>query len=341
MKEPRKAPQARRIGEIIKIIARNPGLKLSQLERELGNAGMGVSRKTITKDVEFIKNELALLPNRPRLKRGYVLSDVMTLGADEVGIVLDAVNAFSQNLQDPATERVARRLQDVARQGTKSLAPTKTERTGLRQRQIYELTKEQQHTDSLLMTAMERRLPVSILYRSPWGEQNAFVAYPVWKVFHERGWYYVNRKNDANAFYSWRLDRIVDCKLLSSPLNVTHGEDLLIAKTLVVHGWGMSFPPTMESLTDATQLTKIVVQFDSTVAPFIKEGRQRHPKCRITMAKDGSGAVEFSIFLPKECHMEFRQWVRSWGAAARFMEPVSFVEAERTEIIRLVKLYQM
>lgn len=341
MKEPRNATQAQRIGAIIKIIAGMPGLKLSELERELGKAGMGVSRKTITKDVDFIKNELALLPNRPRLKKGYVLRDIITIGADEVGVVLDAVNAFSQNLQDPATERVARRLQELARQSTRPSAPTKTERTGLRQRQIYELTKEQQHTDSLLMAAMERRLPVSVLYRSPWGEQYAFVAYPVWKVFHERGWYYVNRRSDATAFYSWRLDRIIECKVLSSPVNASHGDDLLTAKTLVAHGWGMSFPPTVESLTDVAQLTKIVVQFDSTVAPFIKEGRQRHPKCRITMSKDGSGAVEFSISLPKECHSEFRQWVRSWGAAARFIEPVSFVEAERTEIIRLAKLYQM
>lgn len=329
--------QASRLGRILKIIGTQPGIKLAALIEELPTHGIRVSRKTITNDIQLLKEAFGLLPNEERLKSGYMLSEIPTIGKAEMDTVIDALNAFSTNLKDEAAEQVIQRIERIL----KTSAFKGTSRIGLNQAQIYRYNADQEEFVRMLAEASEKHQPVQIRYRSPRGEEQTFLAYPLWKLFHERGWYYVNRKFNEDSFFSWRLDRITYCEIMTDlPENMQHTENVKTAKYLIKNGWGMSFPANTRDLL-GSNLVSISVRFNASAAGFIKEGTDRHPRASIIDCKEHPGAVYFNIKLPKHCHSEFRNWIRSWGAKAQFISPQSFVDRERAELREMISRYEV
>jgi predicted DNA-binding transcriptional regulator YafY len=264
------------------------------------------------------------------------LTDILTVGTEETSIVIDALNAFSTNLKDESADRVVQRVEQIL----KTTAFKSSTKTGLNQEQIYRYSADQQEYVRMLNEASDQHLAVRIGYRSPRGAEQIFTGYPLWKLFHERGWYYINRRSDSEAFFSWRLDRIIDCEILNNEhANANYKDDLKTAKYLIKNGWGMSFPSQTSEL-QTQNLILITVRFDATAAGFIKEGTDRHPRASIKDCTEEQGSIDFQIKLPKQCHSEFRNWVRSWGAKARFISPDSFIERERTELRELLNKYE-
>lgn len=108
--------QKQRLGTIIKLIGNSPGITLSQLCAELAKIGINVTERTVAKDVLQLKTEYQLLPDRERLRSGYQLENLVTLGRGEIPVVLDALHVFGVQFDAPDASTLAKRLQESANQ---------------------------------------------------------------------------------------------------------------------------------------------------------------------------------------------------------------------------------
>jgi predicted DNA-binding transcriptional regulator YafY len=272
------------------------------------------------------------------LRGGYHLQGIYSLAENEVAVVLDAMHVFGVHLNDPEAHVLMDRLQNLPAQFGAKLVLRKS-RT-LRQRDIYSQPGGlKANVQDILMQAIRARMPVAMTYQTPrLQEAKQFKGYPLFLVFHERGWYCLTKDMDGESYFPRRLDRIRQCKLLErTALNESHEEDLNTAQLLMNSGWGMTFPHSLQDLAHAQEQEEIVVRFDSSVAAYILESGQRHPRGKTARARDGSGDVEFKIRLSDA--REFVFWVRSFGSKARITAPLSLVESERAEVRRMAQAY--
>lgn len=322
-------PYRARTGIIIKVIANNPGITLGQLLRLLPQFGVKISEKTLTKEIELLKRDYGLLSPEPRLRSGYVLQGMHTIGTEELPTVIDALWAFGFNLNDSAAWSISRRLGSTSRT------------IALRQKNIYRTAKSQDEIGERISFAIRDHLCARMVIETPRLPKPAkFEVFPLFKVFYERGWYLITRNIDKKAYFASRIDRIKSFEILKTcPPNETHDKDIEDAQILINSGWGMDFPHTYEEYRQIESQPEVVVRFDASVAAFIKEGAERHPKATMDYAPDGTGHLDFRIRL--RYYNEFRNWVRSWGSKAWFVEPQSFVDEERAELFRQARNYNV
>ncbi|HEY9785543.1 MAG TPA: WYL domain-containing protein [Candidatus Obscuribacterales bacterium] len=333
--------QSRRLGAIIKLIANNPGITLNGLLKKLDQSGIKITERTLAKDILSLKHDFDLLPKRERLRHGYLLEDVCSLSETELHLVLDAMHVFGSRLSDPEAQAMMERLLQVVKVNCRDGIGERTQSRTIGVRNIYRKSKDSEQIEQTLMTGIREHLPVSFTYHTPRvGKPEQLEGYPLFLIFHERGWYCIVRNLRKEEFSPRRIDRIKKCAILrDGDFNEEHAENVKEAQFLISCGWGMTFPRSRKELKDAEEKPEIVVRFDRTIAPYILESVERHPRGRIKSLPDGTGDVEFRIRLSNP--MEFQFWVRSFGSKAWFVSPESLVESERTELRRLAKRYSL
>ncbi len=326
-----------RLSTLIKIIANNPGITLTQVHKRLPEFEIEITERTLAKDIASLKHEYQLLPETERLRKGYVLEDIVTLSRSELELVLDALQVLSVRMSDPEAEVVMTRLMTLINRSTTDKAYVQT-RT-VRQRNILNKQADERDKHKLLQNAIRQSRAVSMTYNTPRvGKDEQIVAFPLLMVFHERGWYCIMRDLNETNYRPRRLDRITKCRLAQEAIvNPTASDNLKEANYLLSCGWGMSFPLNTRELKVSDGQPPIVVRFDRTMAPFIMEAVERHPRATISRVKDGTASVDFSICLSQP--MEFIQWVRSFGAKAIILSPSNIVEQEKAEIRRVLDRY--
>lgn len=326
----------RRLSAIIKIIANNPGVTLSGLKAQLPDLGISVTERTLAKDIVTLKHDFHLLPDKERLRSGYVLEDIFTLSDREMSLVLDALHMLSGRMEDPDAQEVLTRLTELSNQRGVTAGPRIQT---VRQRNIMK-NKDRAETSRILKEAIRTNQAVRFVYNTPRvGKDETLIGFPLIMVFHERGWYCITRDLKEKTYYPRRIDRIKEIKIAN-----THGanedfqDDFKEANYLMNCGWGMTFPRNMKLLEECEKQPPIVARFDRTMANYILEAVERHPKGKVLPVKDGTGDVEFSIKLHDP--REFIHWIRSFGSRAKIIAPPSLVEQERTEIRRMYEAYQ-
>lgn len=325
-----------RLGTIIKLIANTPGITLSQLRKQLHDAGISVTERTVAKDIVLLKTEYGLLPKQERLRQGYLLENICTLAQGEVALVLDALHVFGTRLSDAEAAALIERIRRWIKGNSGSVRPTRT----LRQRNIYKKSRQSKEIEEMLFQAIRSQTAVSITYDTPRLRKPEQVSgYPLLMVFHERGWYCIMRDLQSRVYSPRRLDRIKSCQAVkSADANSHHFEDLTEAEFLMSCGWGMTFPRSRKELDAANAQPPIVVRFDNTVSGYLLESVERHPLGTVSPTRDGSGDAQMQIRLANP--REFLYWVRSFGSHAWIVSPRSVVEAERAEILRMSARYQ-
>lgn len=332
----------KRTAVIIKIIANAPGITMSRLHAELQVRGISISERTLAKDIESLKKDYELLPNKDRLRQGYYLKDILALSGEDTEIVLDALHLLGTRLKDKEAEALALRLQtarsqnNFAAEATQS-APKRT-RT-LSQRNILSAQKSEA-IQRQLNQAIRQTRPVTFTYKTPRLKAAETVSgYPLLMVFHERGWYCIMRNLTTCTYSPRRIDRISDLKLMDGGKpNRDAQENIDEAGFLLSSGWGMSFPRNLREYHASDSEPYIVARFDASVAAYILEATDRHPRGKIKACRDGTGDVEFSIKLHKP--EGFLDWVRSFGVKARITAPKNLVEREIAELKRLLLKYE-
>jgi predicted DNA-binding transcriptional regulator YafY len=328
----------KRLSAIIKVIANNPGITLTGLKTQLPEYGIKVTERTLAKDILVLKHEYSLLPDKERLRSGYVLEDIITLAETEMSLVLDALHMLSARMDDPEAHEVLQRLTELNNQRGQTADSAQRIRT-VRQRNIMK-SKDRAETNRILKEAIRTRQAVRYVYNTPRvGKDETANGFPLLMVFHERGWYCITRDVKEKTYYPRRIDRIKELKIVESHgTNQDFEENFREANYLMNCGWGMTFPRSMKLLEEAEQQPPIVARFNRVIAPYILEAVERHPKGKVLPVKDGTGDVEFSIKLTDA--KEFIHWIRSFGARARIISPPSMVEQERSEIRRMYEAYQ-
>jgi len=327
-----------RLGVIVKVIANQPGITLSGLVKALKKQKIDVTERTIAKDILILKNELGLLPNKERLRKGYALSEIFSLSAQEIDLVLDAMHTFGAKLSDEEASVMRERLLAFIHESGASAK--KVPGRSISHRTIYKKSQDHAAVERLLLQSIRLRLPVVFTYKTPRLEKaERLTGYPLLMLFHERGWYCIIKDQDEQRYHPRRLDRISDCAELSQVLaNPSHEEDIREAQFLISAGWGMSFPRSMKEYKETENKPKIVARFDRTKAGYILEAVERHPLAKVVPARDGTGEVEFHIKLHNPD--EFLFWIRSFGANAWIVEPQSLRQKERAEITRMMRNYE-
>lgn len=328
----------KRLSAIIKVIANNPGITLNGLKTQLPEFGINVTERTLAKDILTLKHDYQLLPDKERLRSGYVLKEIVTLSDQEMSTILDALHMLSVRMDDPEAHDVLNRLTDLSTQRGQSTSNGMRIRT-VRQRNIMK-SKDRTETNRTLKEAIRTRQAVRYVYNTPRvGKDEVLNGFPLLMVFHERGWYCITRDIKEPIYFPRRIDRIKELKIAENlGTNEDFDDNFKEANYLMNCGWGMTFPRSMKLLEEAEKQPYIVARFDRTIASYILEAVERHPKGKVTQVKDGTGDVEFSVKL--ENAREFIYWIRSFGARAMIVAPPSLVEQERTEIRRMYEAYQ-
>lgn len=342
-----------RLGNIIKIIANNPGIALTRLHKALVRSGHCITERTLAKDILALKEQYHLLEDKPRLRSGYVLQDMITLSQSDMSLVLDMMHIFGVRLNDPDATNLAERMLPLLDQSVSGssqskawseekspgVPSTRPHMRSIRQRNIYGNKPDSSRTQEILLQAIRLRMPVAITYSTPRAQKPKSVrGYPLLMIFHERGWYCLMRDLNKLVYAPRRVDRIQAINILqSSPTNTRHLEDVSDAEFLVSCGWGMTFPQSLEELKQADAEAPIIVRFDRTVAPFILESTDRHPRGQVSAATDGTGDAVMKIRLANPA--EFLHWVRSFGSHARVVAPPHIAASESAEIKRMAERY--
>lgn len=325
---------------IIKIIANAPGITMSRLHAELQARNISVSERTLAKDIESLKKDYRLLPDKDRLRQGYYLKDILALSGDEAEIALDALHLLTR-LKDKQAEALAQRLQTDRNQNQFAPVPAQAAPRRTRtvsQRNILNAQKSEE-IQRQLNQAIRQTRAVTFTYKTPRLKAAETVSgYPLLMVFHERGWYCIMRNLTTCTYSPRRIDRISDLKLTEGgKLNQDAQENIDEAAFLLSAGWGMSFPRNMREYHASDSEPYIVARFDAAVAPYILEATERHPRGKVKACRDGTGDVEFSIKLHDP--RGFLDWVRSFGVKARITAPKNLVEQEKAELKRLLLKY--
>lgn len=328
----------RRLGLIIKIIANHPGIRLKELLRLVTAGASPVSERTLTKDILLLKNELKLLPQQKRLRNGYILSDMFTLAVSEYHPVRDAIFAFAVNLQDEQFHRI---MQRMLRQMNSEYGSNKVATRLVGQRVMTKSSARQIEIEKVLLDSIAAGTAVSFEYLSPrLSKPLKSSAYVLFKVFYQRAWYVIVKDINDQNYYPCRLDRIPSAQMKRPrTINRNFLADAEEACYLMSCGWGMTFPATLAKARQLKHCPETIVRFDSSVAQYIMEGLERHPKAKVSLTNDGTGDALFKIRLADL--WEFKHWVRSFGAAAWFLAPNTAVDQEKAEIARMKFRYGM
>ncbi len=111
-KQPEKSNsnRKRRLGMILRIIASNPGITLSKLQKTLATEGLQLTERTLAKEIAELKSEYRLLSPRERLRSGYVLEGILSLSNLEAELVMDALQVFGVKFSDRESLELLKRL---------------------------------------------------------------------------------------------------------------------------------------------------------------------------------------------------------------------------------------
>ena len=322
------------------MIANNPGITLSGLRQKLDELGITVTERTLAKDINSLKNDYQLLPDKPRLKEGYVLNDIFCFSSSELETLLDSLFLLGARMDDPEASSLSYRLGQMTGSAFGATERKRRRKRSIRNTSILEKDKDYEQRVSTIYDSISRGAPVEFVYNTPrLPDVERRSCYPLMMLFYERGWYCIARELSEKVYFPNRLDRISDLRIVDDiAANTTIDEDIEQASYLVSCGWGMTFPRTMKDLSDAEKAPPIVVRFDRTVASYLLEARERHPKAKIYPVNDGTGDVIMEIHLSRP--KEFLDWVRSFGARAWVVSPSSLVSLQEAEIRRMLERYR-
>lgn len=328
-----------RISTIIKIIANNPAITMGALHQKLEDFEISVTERTLAKDIKSLKQDYQLLPDKERLREGYILNDIVCLSSKEQELVLDALSLLGLRMDDPDATNLVSRLGELNLKSKYCSASGIQRKRSLRTRNILEKEHNYQDKINTIYDAIGKSAAIQFEYKTPrLKDSQVRSGYPLLMVFHERGWYCVMRDLKTNNYFPNRIDRVKNIEILeSTSTNLKVDENLNECSYLINCGWGMSFPKNIAVLKEAESKPPIVVRFESSVATYILEARHRHPKAKIEPTKDGSGDVLMEIIQANP--NEFLDWVRSFGSKAWVVSPSSIRANEQAEAKRMLERY--
>ncbi len=138
---------------------------------------------------------------------------------------------------------------------------------------------------------------------------------PYHTVRYDGDWYVTGHCHERKAIRTFSLSRISQVTPQDDFFTIPQSFDF---KTITASRFGLHW---------GDEVHDIKIWFSKAIAPYIEE-RQWHPSQNIATQPDG--AIIFSIEIDHT--LELKRWILSWGKEARVLEPVHFREELEREI---------
>ena len=298
----------------------------SSLARELR-----VSTKTVQRDLDYLRDELAAPIEFDRAENGYVYSrpdyvlpflpvdgnDLFSIGVAAQVMELFGGTPLARDLKN-CYERLAELMPPAVRLRPEMLR----DRIALRSPAPYRPVREE--TWQAVAEAMQRGVSLSIRYRHP-GEPpgDARTIRPYAIVLWERDWLAVAEDTSAGRVKTFYLARMEEPGLT--------GERYAIPRDFDVT---RHFRHTFGLFVGGEKPFRFRVRFSREAADDIREQRW-HPQQMIETASNGEAVLE----LPAVSIREAREFVLRYGKNARVLSPPELVEDLREQAAALERAY--
>lgn len=291
-------------------------------------AGYEVSRKSILRDIDYLKNQQDAPIDYDPARRGYYYTEenyalpAIHITESDLFAICIAEKALRQHENTP----IYHKLVSVFKRIENSLP----ERISLDPSWIDQRLSVIQPKGTVIDPAIwdtvasglhENRV-LAISYQKPGARKGVSRRVKPYHVVSYQGeWYMIGHCSLRNDLLTFAISRIRDAALLAEKFVLP--EDLDPAR-FSEHRFGIFRG-------DETHTVKIY--FDATAAPYVRE-REYHPDQVIE--KQGDGLL---LSFPADHLFEIKQWVLSWGAGARVLEPEVLVSEMRKEVAAMAAGY--
>jgi proteasome accessory factor B len=290
---------------------------------------LAVSSKTIQRDLDYLRDELAAPIEFDRQRNGYVYSrpdyvlpflpvdgkDLFAIGVAAQVLELFGGTPLARDLK-ACYGRLAELMPPAVRLGPDSVMGRLALRASSRQ--------VREETWQAVSDAMQKGLALSIRYRHLGEEPGpARVVHPYAFVLSARDWMMLAHDRDAGQVKNFYLARIASARLTTERYAIPKDFD---ADTFFRHTFGL--------FVGGAKPFRLRVAFSRRAAKEVSEITW-HPRQKLEPTPDGGVILE----LPAQSPEEARRFVLPWGAAARVLSPPELVEDMRRESASLARVY--
>ncbi len=270
-----------------------------------------VSSRTISRDLDYLRDELGAPIEYDRAHNGYYYTEpnnrlpTVPVCESDLFAVCIAAKALKQFENTPLHAR----LQSVFAKLQQSLpGKVNADPSWLEERILIfpeSTTVIEPEVWETIAAGVRQNRQVRIKYKTLGAPRPVSRTIdPYYLVNYSGEWYASGFCHRRDSIRTFAVSRIRAAELLSEPFLMPAKYD---AETMFGDRFGIHWQEEKQT---------IRIQFNANIAPFIRE-RQWHPNQRIEKQPDGSIILEFSTN-----HVsEVKSWVLSWGAAARIVSP--------------------
>lgn len=290
---------------------------------------LGVSSKTVQRDLDYLRDELEAPIEFDRQENGYFYSrsdyvlpflpvdgnDLFSIGVAAQVLALFGGTPLARDLK-ACYERLAELMPPAVRLRPEMVMEKLALRAAFRpvREEIWQAISE----------ALQRGIALSIRYHRPGGSpEEPRIVHPYAFVLSGRDWMMLAEDRAAAQVKNFYLARIESARLTGERYAIPRGfdtEDFFRNTFGLFVGGGKPF--------------RMRVRFSREVSDEIRE-LQWHPEQRVTTTPNGEAVLE----LPAQSIKEARRFVLAYGKDAVVLEPPELVEDLRRETDAMARTY--
>ena len=277
-----------------------------------------VSGKTIQRDLDYLRDELSAPVSYDALRHGYYYSEsnfslpAMNVSESDLFSICVVRTLLSQYRNTPLYEKLASVLQKIVESLPDQTSINPSWMTDHILVFPEPVTRVRSATWDTLAKAIRdnRRVLLTHVAPVPTGKaEGERKVDPYYLVSYKGEWYLNAFCHLRKAVRTFGVSRISRAKGLAEGFTMPPE---MTAKTIFGDQFGIIWKP---------EFYTVRIEFSAVVAPYIRE-RQWHPAQTIQECRGGRLILEF-----KTNHInEVKDWVLSWGAGAKILEPAILVE---------------
>jgi proteasome accessory factor B len=290
-----------------------------------------VSRKSIVRDIDYLKNQRDAPIAYDRRKHGYFYTEenfklpAIDINASDLFALCITEKVLKQHENTPVYEK----LRSVFRKIEESLPEKVSVQPSWVNSSISIVAEHrtliEPHVWGEIAESLQQSKLLKISYLKPGaGKRTEREIEPYHLVSFQGEWYVIGFCRRRKKVLTFAISRIKSAEL--SPQTFTIPEDFDYQKTA-----GERF-----GIFAGQKTFKVTILFDKENAPYVKE-REWHPSQKIKSRRDGS----LLLTLTTSHFLEIKKWILSWGRGAQVIEPESLRKEIVTELAQMMEQYQI
>ncbi len=287
-----------------------------------------VSRKTIQRDIDFIRDQLNAPIEYSAQKRGFYYSErnyqmpAILIKESELFSIFIADIVCRQYENTPLYDNlksVFTRIEKIL-PGKISINTMFSDKFSIL---LNPNTKINTTVWEKIFSSLQKLQRVKIIYNPPWENDSITLNIEPYHVIGYQGeWYIIGHCHEREGLRTIAMSRIAKATLLNKQYQIP--EDFNVSEVT-----GSNFGIFLNN-----EEYKVKVKFCPEVVPYIKE-RLWHPSQNIKNNKDGS--IEFSLKVNNL--FEIKRWVLSWGPKAKVLEPIALIYEIKNDVKKMESFY--